>query len=498
MSIADAPPEVYQQPQQGACQQKGSNAYGTSPNHRIGIQRGFGKRESSPSPAVRRSSRHTPLLTVRIQLTGEEVEAIVDCAASAPVVGKRLAKKLGVWQRAWKVNVRQGDGSHLSRVNFIVNISFKVYDLVCSTTSPTVLGNFSLDAKVLNIGNEDCIFCLSWLPENSFLVDTQERCLWNAISGLVIPCSVRWIPSVTVSDLDLEPLEDGEIVLIIDASKRYSHYATCFSSQQAPRLPEHEPWDHETPLQDPQAKIRTGAVYKTTWEQDEAFQNYLDENLSTGKFRRSRSATGGPILFERKKDGSLRLVIDFRGLNRVTIANNYLLTIISKLLDKTRAGTWFTRLDLQNRFNLIRVAAGHERNTALRTKKGLFVYTVMPLGLMNAGATFQEMMHIIFKDEEGCVWYMDDILVNGGTTEAEDQAFVEKILQQCVDHGLAGNLTKSEFHVHETIVLSHIVNGSRVQMDPAKLETIPKWAVPTKKKEVQGFLGFANYYRRVI
>ena len=210
----------------------------------------------------------------------------MDCAASAPVVGKRLAKKLGVWKRARKVNVRQGDGSRLSGGNFIVNTSFKVFDFISSPTSSTVLGKFSLDAEVLDIGNKDCILGLSWLTENGFLVDTQERCLRNAISGLVIPCSVRWIPSVTVLDLDLEPLEDGEIVLIIDASERYSRYATCFSSQQAARLPEHKPWDHQNPLQDPHGKLLPGVVYKTTWEKDEALQKYLDENLPTGKVRR--------------------------------------------------------------------------------------------------------------------------------------------------------------------------------------------------------------------
>ena len=93
---------------------------------------------------------------------------------------------------------------------------------------------------------------------------------------------------------------------------------------------------------------------------------------------------------------------------------------------------------------------------------------------------------------------MYDILIYGGTTEAENLAFVEKVLQQCVKHLLAVNLTKSEFHVHETIFLGHIVNGSQVQMDPAKLETMSKWPVPTKKQEVQAFLGFPNYYRRFI
>ena len=169
-----------------------------------------------------------------------------------------------------------------------MNTSLKVFDFVTSPASATILGKFSLDAEVLDIGNKDSILCLSWLTENVFLVDALECCLRNPISGLVIPCSVQWISSVTGLVLDPEALEDGEIVLIIDASGRDSRYATCFSSQQAARLHQHKPSYHEIPLQDSETKIPTGAVYKTTWEEDEALQKYLDENLPTGKVRRSR------------------------------------------------------------------------------------------------------------------------------------------------------------------------------------------------------------------
>ena len=103
------------------------------------------------------------------------------------------------------------------------------------------------------------------------------------------------------------------------------------------------------------------------------------------------------------------------------------------------------------------------------------------------------MMDTIFKDIEGCIWYLDDILIFSGNTEEEHQAFVEKVLQKCIEHGLAVNLVKSEFHVQETIFLGHIINGQHIQMDPAKLKTLSQWPIPTKKKEVQAFLGFANY-----
>ena len=136
----------------------------------------------------------------------------------------------------------------MSAGNFIVNTSFYAFDFVTSTTSATVLSKVSLDAEVLDIGNKDRILGISWLMENGLCVDMQERCLRNAILDLVIPCSVRWIPSVTVLDLYLKLLGDGEIVLTIDASERYSRYTTCFVSLQAARRREHKPWYHEIPL----------------------------------------------------------------------------------------------------------------------------------------------------------------------------------------------------------------------------------------------------------
>ena len=122
----------------------------------------------------------------------------------------------------------------------------------------------------------------------------------------------------------------------------------------------------------------------------------------------------------------------------------------------------------------------------------------MPCGLTNAPASLQEMMDTIFKDMEGCICYLDDILIYGGDTEAEHQAIVEKVLQQCIEHGLLVNVLKSEFHVKETIFLEQVINGQEVKMDPSKLKTMSKWPTSTKKKEVQSFLAFANYYRRFI
>ena len=108
----------------------------------------------------------------------------------------------------------------------------------------------------------------------------------------------------------------------------------------------------------------------------------------------------------------------------------------------------------------------------------------MPFGLTNAPATLWEMIDTIFKDVEGWIWYLDDILTYGWEKEAEHEKLDKQVLQLCIQCGLAVNLHKSEFNIHKTVFLGHMINGQQIQMDPSKLETMSKWPVPTKEKEV--------------
>ena len=103
-------------------------------------------------------------------------------------------------------------------------------------------------------------------------------------------------------------------------------------------------------------------------------------------------------------------------------------------------------------------------------------------------------MDSISKDIEACIKYLDDILMYGGNTKAEHPAIVENVIQHCVHYGLAVNLLKSKFNIHETIFQGHVSHGQKVNMDPAKLETMSMWPSLTKKKEVQTFFTFAKYY----
>jgi hypothetical protein len=124
-----------------------------------------------------------------------------------------------------------------------------------------------------------------------------------------------------------------------------------------------------------------------------ALDEYLKENLAKGFIRQSSSPAGAPILFVKKSDGSLRLCVDYRGLNKITIKNRYSLTLIQGNLDRLQDAKFFSKIDLRGAYNLIRIAAGEEWKTAFRTRYGLFEYLVMPFGLTNAPASFQQLMN---------------------------------------------------------------------------------------------------------
>ena len=144
--------------------------------------------------------------------------------------------------------------------------------------------------------------------------------------------------------------------------------------------------------------------------------------MANGFIRHSKSPTGAPIFFVKKKDGSLRLVVDYRGLNKVTIRNRYRLPLISSLLEQINGARLVTKIDLRGAYNLVRIRPGDEWKTAFRTRYGHFDYMVMPFGLTNAPAVFQHMANDIFRDllDVCLIIYLDDLLVYSKTQEEHD------------------------------------------------------------------------------
>jgi len=199
----------------------------------------------------------------------------------------------------------------------------------------------------------------------------------------------------------------------------FRQYLGIMGKEAADALPEHRPYDCKIELKEG-ATAPWGPIYPLSEEELRTLREWLKEMEKTGKIKRSTSPTGSPILFVPKPNGrGLRLCVDYRGLNAVTIPNRYPLPLMQELQDRVRGAQWFTKMDLKNGFNLIRIRAGDEWKTAFRTRYGLFEFQVMPFGLTNAPSTFQDMMNHVLSNmlDVGVLAYMDDILVYGVTEE---------------------------------------------------------------------------------
>ena len=152
-------------------------------------------------------------------------------------------------------------------------------------------------------------------------------------------------------------------------------------------------------------------------------RTWIEDNLSKGFIRASSSSCASPILFVKKKDGSLRLCVDYRALNDITTKDRYPLPRIEETLNQIRGARYFTRLDLRSAYNLIRIKEGDEWKTAFRTRYGLYEFLVMPFGLTNAPATCQWFVNDTLREflDVFCVCYLDDILIYSENLEDHHQ-----------------------------------------------------------------------------
>ena len=170
--------------------------------------------------------------------------------------------------------------------------------------------------------------------------------------------------------------------------------------------------------------------------------------LKQGKIVHSQSPAGAPILLVPKPDGKLRLCVDYRNHNKLTILNKYPLPLMGELKDRVAGATIFIKLNLKDGYHLVRICEGDEWKTAFQTRYGHFEYKVMPFGLVNAPATFQAMMNKILREflDHGVVVYLDDILIYSDSEE-EHIELVCKVLARLKEHQLAVSVTNSVFHV---------------------------------------------------
>ncbi|RVW49285.1 Transposon Ty3-I Gag-Pol polyprotein [Vitis vinifera] len=225
----------------------------------------------------------------------------------------------------------------------------------------------------------------------------------------------------------------------------------------------------------------------------------LQELLDKGFIRRSVSPWGTLVLFVKKKDGSMRLCIDYRESNKVTVRNKYPLPRIDDLFDQLQGACVFFKIDLQSSYHQLRVRSEDVPKIAFRTKYKHYEFLVMHFGLTNAPAAFMDLMNRVFKPylDQFVVVFIDDILVYSNSRE-EHERHLSIVLQTLRDKQLYAKLKKCEFWLDKVSFLGCVVTKDGISVNPGKVDAISNWRRPNTVTEIRSFLGLASYYRQFI
>ena len=299
-----------------------------------------------------------------------------------------------------------------------------------------------------------------------------------------------------VMQIQLDELDESLEDLLIP--KAYRDLANVFSLAKANSLPPHRDEDHAIELE-PGKTPPFGPLYNLSEHQLKILREYIDENLQNGFIRPSKSSAGAPVLFAPKPDGTLRLCVDYRGLNAITMKNRYPLPLINEILDRLSGAQVFTKIDVKNAYYRLRIREGDEWKTAFRTRYGLFEYLVMPFGLTNAPASFQSYIHGVLRQflDVTVIVYLDDILVFS-RDPSQHEKHVREVLKALFKAGLYAKFSKCLFSVTRLPFLGFILTDKGVEMEEDRISTILNWPEPESVREIQSFLGFANFYRRFV
>lgn len=283
-----------------------------------------------------------------------------------------------------------------------------------------------------------------------------------------------------------------------DVEDLLREFADVFPEQLPAELPPQRVVEHAIPLVSdavPPARV----PYRLSVSECEELRRQLDELLALNFIRPSTSNFASPVLFVRKKDGSLRLCIDYRALNKQTIRNRNPLPRIDDLIDRLHGATYVSKIDLRMGYHQMRMKEEDIHKTAFTTRFGLFEWCVLPFGLTDAPASFMSLMNTVMAPllDRCVVVYLDDLLIYS-RSRAQHLRDIRSVLSLLRANKLYGKPSKCEFMRREVDFCGVIVGGGTIRTDPRKVKSVQDWPTPTNVKQLRSFVGLATYFRRFI
>lgn len=437
---------------------------------------------------------------------GVDTHVLFDSGATHSFVSPEVAQRF-----QGTFDIRKSDLAVLTPGSQILKASCQYMDVPITIHQRV----FRTNLVVLPLERHEVILGMDWLSKYFANIDCgRGRILFEcAPTGPLLYQAIKPSPGVSlISALRAENQLEGDVEVYLVTIQVMDHdqgpeleikdiaivseYKDIFNPLEGP------PPERENPFTinlEPGAAAIAKAPYRMAPAELAELKEQLEDLMGKGFIQHSSSPWGAPVLFVKKKDGSMRLCIDYRGLNNVTIKDKYPLPRIDELLDQLQGATWFSKIDLASGYHQIPIAKEDVPKTAFRTRYGHYEFVVMPFGLTNAPAVFMRLMNQVFRDylDKFVIIFIDDILIYSRTAE-EHEEHLRRVLERLQEHKLYAKFSKCKFWKKEIGFLGHRVSAEGVAADPEKISAIKGWPQPTTVTEVRSFLGLAGYYRKFV
>ncbi|KAJ9567128.1 hypothetical protein OSB04_003094 [Centaurea solstitialis] len=439
-----------------------------------------------------------------LTLCGLSVYAIFDTGATHSIVSDTLEDRLKPFEKPTKfpVLITTPMGSSVCITSEFVNCPLLINDRVRN-----------VNLLPMSMKYFDLIIGIDWLIKHRATIECYtKRVIFGALcqpesiyQGTEPKSGTKVISSFSVESLTWQEYE-GFLAALQDPSELppelksipvVKEFGDVFPDE-IPGLPPTREVEFTIDLI-PGATPISKQPYRMAPSEMKELKEQIQDLLNKGYIRPSVSPWGAPVLFVKKKDGSMRLCIDYRKLNKVTVRNKYPLPRIDDLFDQLQGAKFFSKIDLRSGYHQLRIREQDIPKTAFRTRYGHYEFTVMPFGLTNAPAVFMDLVNRVFKDylDDFVIIFIDDILIYSKSRE-EHTNHLHTVLKVLQTKKLYAKFSKCEFWLDQVSYLGHIISADGVKFDPTKIEAITKWPKPTTVSEVRGFLGLDGYYRRFV
>lgn len=478
---------------------------------------------SSPRPKPERILRITKigcsdLVLLEAKVQGHTCRALVDSGASRQFISKAFAAKLKGprVQKSVPDTIKLANGhtvssDHVRRLPFSLSsysdsdtfheVDLEGFDLILGGPwLKRINPDINWKTGTLRVKHGGTTTVLSKMDN-----EASRRIASSLIISVAQARKLRrsadpmFLVSLEKVESSLKSRQAGDEAFHLALKKLTSEFSDVLPEGEVkPPFPPDRAIEHEIPTEPGKAAPHK-PVYRLSEKELAELKAQLEDLIDRGFITPSTSPYAAPVLFVPKKDGTSRMVIDYRLLNAITIKNRYPLPRIDELMDRLQGAKVFSKIDLASGYHQIKVAEADQHKTAFRTRFGHYEFKVLPFGLTSAPATFMRLMNDTLMPylDKFVIVYLDDICIYSKTPE-EHLDHVRKVLTLLRQEKLIGKLSKCEFGISSMDFLGHIVSDQGIATDPEKIKSVQSWPTPQNATDVMRFLGLANFYRRFV